>query len=385
MTFGQEGVKSLIVAELDRNRDEEQLQHLVSYNFIDGELNNKDTLSSSPTKEMRWDVGFNEIFNNRYALSFGGPLINLKDNKVLAKIAHRFVAYKKDTFFFEKIGSDCLAYFDYELGEFTVDSNRQFPREMDSYSQNLTKGVEVDYSVIPRRIFLYTQRDKKLLIPDAGNGPPLKDISSSFPKIPIKWLNNDTLFYVRFFDTRTFDFDKYDFDVIVSRDSVLKKETNEFVELYLPTKMEVYKVVVSTGTQQLMLYRENIPRGIMNPRFEVGKSGEFILLAKVGAFNYNEMTDKFEEVRYNSLGNGFTFESDDALNSDIFYKNTKVGNHKCACYNAKTCAEFIALEYRDDSSQLGKTKGVKVWNSISGQWTTIDIPWIFDIIGWIEK
>ena len=382
--YSQIDKRSLIIAEVDNNKGKGQLQHLVSYNFINGELKSKDTILTASITEMRWDIGYNMIFNNRYALSLGGPLIDLQENIVLTKRGHDFISYKNDTLFFKKNIGEGLLYFDFEKREYEEVPKSNFLSHLDCYSPNLQMGIQVDYSILPRRIFLYTQKEKKLLIPDAGNGATF--ISSNLSKVPVSWYNNDTLFYARFYRNRIFDWRKYNFKVIIKNDSVYNKETNDFIKMHMPTCMEIYKVVISDGTQKLMLFEEKIPKLHGKARFYHDKAGHFIFITPLGAYKYNESIDKFQKHNQivKNLGHGFTYKSLKGQN-DVYYFDKNLGSFWCPCYDAKTIDGFIAFKYGKKGSKYTYATGVKVWNTITKKWTAIKIPMFSEIVGWIKR
>ena len=98
---------SLLIAEYDNNAAKNHMQHLVNYVFIGGTMISKETLLSVPTQKegvkgnyVRFDIGKNKIYRNRYVVTGIGNVIDIQTKKLLVSEQANFVAFKGDSIIF---------------------------------------------------------------------------------------------------------------------------------------------------------------------------------------------------------------------------------------------------------------------------------------------
>jgi hypothetical protein len=105
-SFGQKKT-SLIVAEYDVNAASNHLQHVVKYTFMDGKMTSRDVVISVPTQKngvkgnyVRFDLGKNILYRNRYLISCIGNVIDLNTKKLLVEERGDFVKCSGDSIIF---------------------------------------------------------------------------------------------------------------------------------------------------------------------------------------------------------------------------------------------------------------------------------------------
>src|SRR6187551_504514 len=93
-------VKSLIVAEYREDKSGlGSYTYLVSYNFRDGKFISKDTVlgslqepdESTPWFHVRYDLGKNFIYQNKYVVSGVGNVIDLETKSFVMKASDEFI------------------------------------------------------------------------------------------------------------------------------------------------------------------------------------------------------------------------------------------------------------------------------------------------------
>ena len=94
---------SLLIAEFDANASSNKLQHLVKYIFAEGNFVTKEKILSVPMQQegvkgsfVRFDLGENKIYRNRYVVTGIGNIIDIKNKKLLLTEKHQFVQFKGD-------------------------------------------------------------------------------------------------------------------------------------------------------------------------------------------------------------------------------------------------------------------------------------------------
>ena len=69
----------------------------------------------------------------------------------------------------------------------------------------------------------------------------------------------------------------------------------------------------------------------------------------------------------------------------IRFQGKEIGRLWGSVWNAPTTTDYFAVEYGAVGSNLGYPDGIKVWSNANGKWTTIELKWLNNIIGWIDE
>ena len=91
----------------------------------------------------------------------------------------------------------------------------------------------------------------------------------------------------------------------------------------------------------------------------------------------------YKNLNYN-FGNDFSVDYSNLYDWKFFYKAVEIGRFDATVY-PKTTKDYIAAEYAINGRNGRYSGGVKVWNSIKKDWTTIEIKWGPNLIGWISE
>lgn len=372
--FGQKKRKnSILVAEYQKN-DEGigNYTHLVSYNFIDGELTSKDTILSAPTSKgqyqgsyVRYDLGHNFIYKNRYVISGIGNVIDVQTKSLVMEESDDLIELRGDSIIFHRnniITGTGYLICDLKSRNYGFVKNKGFLKSKGIHSPNHLLGLEIDKSEFPYKIVLYDKRNRQdIMVNDCGYGTNLSSYASTRPNIPLFWLDNQHFLYA------SYSYSGYRSDSIKST-------------------VTINKVSIDKKSSEIVAKIDSVPPAISRSSFSLDPDKTIIFHCAKGQFEIN--TDKKQASLYkrSSIGNNFSIENNrnDKYGRIIIYKDKEIGRIWCDSYNAKTTSGFIGVEYGEFGSNLGYPRGVKVWNNYTKDWLEIKIPWIAGIIGWIE-
>ena len=87
----------LILAEYGKGSDGDQTQTLVRYRFKSGILLAKENLLTAKTLDLRYDLGQNQIYKDRYVITVWGDVIDLTTKKTLFKSKGSLVAVDQNS------------------------------------------------------------------------------------------------------------------------------------------------------------------------------------------------------------------------------------------------------------------------------------------------
>lgn len=338
---------ALLVVECEATGGPCNKHHLIRYRFRDGEQVSKDVVVTTSVHRVRFDLGQNHIYLNRYVITEWGDVIDVRTKKVLHDGIGEYVGAEGSRIVqsVERIDIKGIFYYDIESNRY---SRLRSPGKWalpGLLSPDQTKSVSVsDWG--SNEVWLHTLKRKQKRIA-SGFRASVSESCCSFPKIPVLWLDNDRI--------------------------LTQKSNGEIVTLRVTGEVEaLLKIPVGEPPDILpQLYRN--------------AEGQIVYEHGNEAYVLDVENKKYTPYEWASLGNGFERERGfDKTYGHIFrFQGGEIGRWWACC--AKSTNGFVAMEYGDVGSNLGYPKGVKVWNSTNKKWVTIDARWLSTIIGWIVE
>lgn len=350
---------SLLVAEYDDNAATNNLQHLVNYVFVDGAMVSKETLISLPTKKsgvtgnyVRFDLGKNRIYRNRYVVTGIGNVIDIKTKKLLVYERGDFVAFRGDSIVFRTNDIFKGKYF----SVLDLRTEKFGKVENPNYNPIQRPDIEVDETTKPFSISAYYVTGKQdILVKDAGYGeaqPLLGDDVKR--KFPIFWLDNNSFLYANFSKNQQ--------------------------------SASIYKVNIDHTIEKLGEITE-IPATAESTFFEFSSDGGVVYSCGKGRFDVDLKKKTVTKLLFQPIGNSFFIESDEnpKYGRTIMYEIDVAGKKWCRLDNAKTVSGYAAVQSEVVMGEDRYPQGVAIWNTTTKKWTTLDITNLSDIVGWVEE
>lgn len=350
---------SLLVAEYDDHAATNHLQYLVNYIFVDGAMVSKETILSVPTIKdgvkgnyVRFDIGKNKIYRNRYVVTGIGNVIDIQAKKLLVAERGDFVAFSGDSIIFHT--NDIFKGKYYSVLNLKTGLYQKV--ENPNYNPLPRPDVEVDETSQPFSISAYNVSGKKdVLVKDAGFGesqPLLGDDVRR--KFAIFWLDNVSFLYA--------NYSKNQHDA------------------------GIYKVNINKAVEKVGDITE-IPATAENAFFEYGSDGNVIYSCGKGRFVIDLKKKTATKILFEPVGNNFFVESDEnpKYGRTIKYESSEAGKKWCRVDNAKTTNGYGAFQSDIVIGEDRYPQGVAVWNSTTKKWTSLDISSLGDIVGWVEN
>ena len=340
---------ALLVSECEGTDGICSTQTIVRYRFVDGVQVSNDLILRTATLRVRFDLGQNHIYRNRYVLTEWGDVIDIQTKKVLHEGIGEYIATEGSRLIqrVKRTGVAGVFYYDVESRRY---SRLRSPNKWELpglLSPDQTKSVSVgDFG--KHDVWLHTLKSKEKLIA-SGFRVSVSDSCCSLPKLSVLWLDNDR---------------------------ILTQSANG----------EIVILRVTGEVEPLLKIPVNEPPNTL-PEFYRNADGQIIYDHGEEAYILEIANKKYLPYKWVSLGNGFERESDSSAGQQsgnmIRFQGQEIGRWWACC--AKTTNGFVAMEYGDAGSNLGYPKGVKVWNSVNNQWLTIDAKRLNTIIGWVVE
>lgn len=350
---------SLIVAEYDDNAAVNHLQNIVNYTFADGAMVSKEILLSVPTQKkdvkgnyIRFDIGKNKLYRNRYIITGIGNIIDIKNKKVLLSEKDEFVAFNGDSVIFHT--NDIFKGNYYSVFNLKTETYQKVTNA--NYNPLPRPDVEVDETVKPFVINVYAVSGKKeVLVKDAGYGEAQPLIGGDVKrKFAIFWLDNTSFLYANF-----------------SKDQ---------------HALSIYKVETNKNTEKIADI-DAVPATAANAYFELDAGNNIIYSCGKGRFLVDVKKKKAEPVTFENVGNNFWVESAEnaKYGRAIKFEATEAGKKWCRFDNAQTTGEYAAFQTDIVVGPERYPQGIAVWNTTTKKWVLLDASSIANIIGWVQE
>jgi hypothetical protein len=350
---------SLLIAEYDGNAGVNHLQHLVRYVYTDGILTSREVVISLPSQKkdvkgdyVRFDIGKNRIYRNRYVVTGIGNVIDIKSKKLLVEERGDFVAFNGDSIIFHTNDIFKGKYF----SVLNLKTEQYQKVENPNYNPLPRPDVEVDETIKPFNITAYYITGKKdVLVRDAGYGEaqPLigDDVKRNFQ---IFWLDNSSFLYSNFAKNQQ--------------------------------SVTIYKVGLNKVVEKIATIAE-VPATAENAHFEFIDNNEILFSCGKGRFIIDLKKKLATKIDYEAIGNNFFVEADEnpKYGRVVRYGENEIGKKWCRIDNVKTTKDFAAFQIDLVMGKEHFPQGVAVWNAAAKKWNTLDISSVADIVGWVEE
>jgi hypothetical protein len=335
---------------------------LVSYDFQAGKLIARKILFGAPVtiegkagSYVRFDLGYNRIYKNRYVISAFGNVIDLETKSLILGESDEFIEALGDVLVFHRdnisTGQGFLT-LDLKTGKYEFVRDKSFRAVKGIQSPDLKHGLEIDKSRLPYSVTLFDENNVgTTILDDCGTGTTLSRAANTESDVPIKWIDNDRFIYAHF--------------------------KSNMVRLRI--------INIHDQTNELVSEIKSISPALINAGFYKDPDNNLMFYFSGGTYRIDVPGRSILKSEYWQMGNRFQVEiKSDDKGRNILYENEKIGTLWCDGYTESTIAGYFAVAYGEPGTNLGYTKGIKVWNNEKRDWTTIDVPWLCAIIGWVE-
>lgn len=337
---------ALLAVECEAEDGVCEKQNLVRFHFKNGELISKDIIFTSQTTDVRFDLGQNRIYQNKYVISSWGDIVDIQNKSLLHKSKGEYVGAEGNQIIIKVNRIDIEGYFYFDLerknyARLSLPSKWTLPGLL---SPDQTKSVEGGaFNVWLHRL----KRKEKLL----GSGFYVQsDISSSgTSRPPLFWLDNERV--------------------------LTQKNNGEIVVLGIDGKITpVVKI-------------PNEEPAFSQPYFVRDGAGKIIYECSGKSFSLDVENKTYTPYKWVALSSQFEAENErnKSYGHIIRFQGKEIGKLWGSVWNAPTTNDYFAVEYGAVGSNLGYPDGIKVWSSANGKWTTIELKWLNNIIGWIDE
>lgn len=334
--FAQTQKTSLVAASYKSDEKLGKTHELYRYDFVNGEYVGRELIAAA--KDIYFHSSVNQIYRNRYAISWHGDVVDVLKKKILHKSNRQLHRIEGDKIYIEENN-------DKHRGLYTYDLTTQ----------------------------------KYLLIRPTKFG--LGELSPN--GLHRLWANNNSISI--YTNGKSFPL-KSDFDLDVVAD-INSSEMLKVGALWLDdnrflTQQGNGKLVIADikGNVKPLLQIPNEPECEANPQFWKNSDGKYFYYCSQ---KYEiDLQKKTFKIADDDLGFGFDTVKSDGIGTSFTYKGEKIGQVRSML--PRTTKGFLVVLYANDNENLGYPKGVKVWNEIKKDWTAIEIYWGAEIVGWMN-
>lgn len=354
--------RKLLVIENAFYTENEKLRsypHLVTYNFEEGELVSKDTLTDKTVDLSDFkDYGniSNSIYKNRYIISgLGGTIFDIQTKTILLKNGGSLVESIGDSLIFHLQRFNINEYYLYNLKTHTCTKLKKgsYIEVSGKLAPNKKHGLETywgmrEYPIKKgaQLILFDSTNNKKIIVSNGGMATYLLSSSSEISEIPVNWLDNSTFVYAKYL----------------------------FPPINNLTNIEIHKVTIKNGADEKLCTIDSVKQSFDNGEFCTDTSGNLIFhdSQKAYVFDKNLKHPSQIELISKAIDNNFKFiYSPDFKKAELLFKQNSIDDD-VILYGFKTTEGYIAINE------------ISVWSTYSNKWTRIDSHWFVSKIGWMK-
>jgi hypothetical protein len=337
---------SLILAEFGKDSDGQQTQTLVRYHFKSGLLAEKESVLTARTADLRFDLGGNQIYDNRYVITMWGDVIDLATKQVLFKSSGTLVGIDKDSHsvLIRADGDDETGIYAFDLK-----SHQYLPWERPELWVEggvMSPNGQLSASGDGGKIWLHRPNGKKVLL---GSDFWRKGTSlcSDMAKPTFIWVDDTHLLTLR--------------------------GNGRLSLVDVKGKVAPLLTIPDADHDAALCGPELLRDGKNQIYYRGGRN----------AWSIDVVQRAFEPFRWEGIGDGFEVDYQWSFGHIIRYQGKPIGQWWCT--SPHTAPGHIAIEFGPADSNLGYPEGVKVWSSESNVWSTIKPEWLTAIVGWAEE
>lgn len=360
MNFLPAGKKRfLVIAEYDPQAASNHIVHIVRIPFTDGVPGAREKVmdvtiqqSGDKTPRVRFDLGRNEIYRNRYIITAYGQVVDMVAKKVLVDTHDQFVKASGDSIVFYTNDIFRGKYFS------VLNLNTGSFAQVTSPTYNPLPGqdVEPDCSQRNFKIWYYPPSKPKVeVVKDAGYGEDVALVPNGKPRLPMHWADNVNFVYPYYNATH---------DVAT-----------------------IYKVNSVTHEQKKIGLIDQLPENHRYSEFITEPEGSLVYSCARGYFRIDLKKNTVEEMKFFRIGHGFetALEETDGKGNEVKHNGQSIGYYFCTPKLAVATENGIAFPFEMVLGKERYLQGAAYWSAETGKWKTTSDSDLCAVIGWTTE
>jgi hypothetical protein len=345
--------ESLITIQTNKKNLENHLIEIYAYNFINHVYSSKDLLITINSKKngkdyLRIDQSSNILYKQRYLISENGPIIDLKEKKILFDGFAKLVKCSQDSviFFINDLFSG--PYYSF----YNLKTNNYSDITTKDFKPQVGETIEFDQQKSPYKLYITPKgKEKQLLLEDAG-----KAISNSVLKkaeIPIYWMDKETFIFPQM---------------------KISDMEGQITKVHWPSK-----TAKSIGTFNSLAK--------MDVTFSFTKSlNNFVEFNfKDKYFLINPGKESMLMLFYKDFDNNFSVATEAKPLRAIFYKGVEIGKGNFNIKNFVVSENYAAYLLNSNFGSAENKCQLSVYSIFKNKWEIINTENINSIVGWVKQ
>ncbi len=345
--------ESLIVIHYDETHTSSLRQLIYKYNYINNVYSGREEIMYVDGKKngkdyVRFDIGENMLYKNRYLISSIGNIIDLKEKKVLHDGTAKLISCSNDSIIFYT--NDIFKGKFYSYYNLTTNSYSEIKSL--TYKAILGQDVEFDKTTSPYKLEYFPRGlDKVLLMEDAGHG----GVSASGKKtdIPLYWIDDNCFLFPNI--------------KITDIEGVIVKYT------------------LSTRTAKNIGNFHSISKLPATYILKKGKNTFIEFYFKEKLYLINPAKETMVTSPYKEIDSNFSVEVEQKENGRaVYFKGKEIGRNHFQIHNFKSSNTLAAIVKEVVVGSDSYQQGIAVFNISKAKWENIDSEDVAALVGWIK-
>ncbi len=352
-TEERRGVVSLIVATLASEPPSAgvgNVQKLVRIDFREGAHLGTETVLTTKTDELRFDVSTSRIYRDRYVVTDFGDIVDVASTP--AKVVHRaepgteFLAFDGQKVVLRRRHVSDEGYYTFDL-----DQGRYLPLDQPGpwalpgvLSPDKTMSMSFEGGAMAELFFNRVGGPRRSLGAGFGYEISLMASPSHHDGPPLLWLDDQS--------------------------ALTQRSNGELVSVSIDGSVQpVATIAISEAP-------------LSEPSLARDPEGQIIYTC--GESHVVDVPQKISAVReWRSVGDGFSLKVSESRECILRDDSGELGGCRCIPWDVEAVAGYVAMPCQDVPTNALETNTIRVWSREAGGWRAIEVSWISQIIGWI--
>jgi hypothetical protein len=345
--------ESLIVVQFDEANKANLGQLVYKYNFVNNAYTNRELIIAVLGKKndkdyIRFDIGENTIYKNRYLISGLGNIIDLQEKKVIYDGSAKFIRCSNDSVLYSVNDGSKGKHYTY----FDLKTNTYSEIKSPNFKAGFGQEVSIDQTKSPYKLEYFPKgQPKEVLLEDAGHGGVLA--SDKKNELPLFWIDNTSFLFPNIKIT--------DLEGSIVKYNILTKKTKELGTFNSTSKLPATYTLIKGNNSFIEFY-------FKEKMYMINPLKETMLIS-----GYKEVDANYSvEVEAKDKGRA------------IYYKGKEIGKNHFDLNSFKTSENYAAflknIVMGGESYQLG----LSVYIPALSKWQNIATIDIASVVGWIK-
>lgn len=349
------GQVSLVISECKEGENICETQKVVKYKFQNGRLFGKEVLLTIKTNDVRFDLGGNFIYQNKFIINEWGDVFDIQNKSIILRSRGVYVNILDSKLITRVHRVDDEGFYSFDLQTKISKKLRSLKNFPDEYTYKFSPNNKLiaasNGSRFGKSSFVFYKVDSKLnlikkKVVKGQFSASVSNIANELAKVNFVWIDNENI--------------------------LTQKQNGEIIKVNINGQIEpIVKIEIKDEPNS-------------SPSFGRNENGDFYYYCNEDyLIDLKTKKIKSESVDVLPLNSRFSYKSENDSWRTFYFGGKEIGR----IWSGATMSfkGYLAVMFAEEGKNLGYPDGIKVWNDTTNDWITLETNWSPRFIDWLEE